>query len=192
VSKTLLITVKMTAITSLKNMSSLTVVLKLYHTICFKAPVNTVAQSVTFSKSEVDVAQYFDKAIDLLSTVIKDTYVDCDSTDHHINHIQGNLNVFQFKVNHEFQYVHKQFDQVNKHFKKVDECLDKVDKHLNKVDEHLNKVNECLNKVNRHLNKVNRHLKQIDEHLNKVKCHLEVMKNNMNKQFRHNLAFQRN
>jgi len=63
-----------------------------------------------FSKSEVDVTQYHDKAIGLLSTVINNTYVDCDSTDHCINYIQGNLIVFQFKVDLEFQYVHKQFD----------------------------------------------------------------------------------
>jgi len=60
-----------------------------------------------FSKSEVNVTQYHDEAIDLLSTVINDTYVNYDSTDHCINHIQGNLIVFQFKVDLEFQYVYK-------------------------------------------------------------------------------------
>lgn len=145
-----------------------------------------------FSKFKVNVTQYFNKAIGLLSTVIKDTYVNCDSTDHCINHIQSNLIVFQFKVDHEFQYVHKQFNQVNRHFKKVNEHLNKVDKCLDKVDKHLNKVNRHLNKVDRHLNKVDKCLKQIDKCFNKVKCHLKVMKNNMNKQFEHNLAFQRN
>ena len=101
-SKTLLITAKMTATVSLTDMSSLTAVLNLYCTFHFRAPNNIMTQSVTFLKSKIDVSWYFDKAIGLLSTAINKVYVDCDSTDHHIQQIQSDLIIFEFKIDLEF------------------------------------------------------------------------------------------
>ena len=176
-----LLQAKMAATASSTDVSSLTAVLNLYHTIRSRAPVNSVARPVTSPKSDVDVPRYFDEAIELLSTATNDAYVDRDSTDRRINNIRHDLVAFQSKVDRkvdrefdqEFQYIHKRFDQVNGRFEKVDRRLDKIDERLDKVD---------------------RRLDQIDGRLDKVECHLEAMatKDDMNKQFSHNLAFQRN
>ncbi len=171
VSKTLLITAKMIATVSSINVLSLIAVLNLYCTFHFRASDNTVTWSVTSFKFKINVSQYFNEAIDLLSTVINKIYVDCDNTNHCIQQIQSDLIIFEFKIDLEFQYVHKWF-------KKVNECLDNVDKHLNKV--------------NRHLKDLNEHLINMNCHLINMNCHLKIMKNNINKQFKYNLAFQRN
>lgn len=123
-----LLQARMAATASLTDVSSLTAVLSLYHTIRSRAPANSVARPVTSPKSDVDVPRYFDEAIDLLSTATNDAYVDRDSTDRRINNIRGDLVAFQSKVDQEFQYVHKRFDQVNGRFEKVDGRLDKVDR----------------------------------------------------------------
>lgn len=109
-----------------------------------------MSQPVISFKSEINVPQYFDKAINLLSQATNDVYI--------------NLNNFQFKVNYKFQYIYK----------------------------HFNKVDKYLNKIDKYLNKINKHLKQIDKHLNNIKCYLKIIKNNMSKQFKQNLTFQRN
>jgi len=161
----------MAATASSTDVSSFTAVLNLYRTIRSRAPDDAGARPVTSPKSEVDMPRYFDQAIGLLSTATNKAYVDRDSTDHRINQIQGHLVAFESKVDLEFQYVHKRFGKVDGRLDKVDGRLDKVDGRLDKVD---------------------RRLEQIVDASTKLECDLEAMKDNIDKQFEHNLAFQRN
>ena len=161
----------MAATASSTDVSSLTAVLNLYRTFRSRAPDDAVARPVTSPKSEVDVPRYFDEAIGLLSTATNKAYVDRDSTDHRIQQIQGDLVAFESKVDLEFQYVHKRFG---------------------KVDGRLDNVDGRLDKVNRHLKDLDGRLTNVDCHLTNVDCHLKTMKDNIDKQFEHNLAFQRN
>lgn len=136
-------TAKMATTASSTDVSSLTAVLNLYRTIRSRAPDDAGVRPVASPKSQADVPRYFDEAIGLLGRATNDAYVDHD-------HIQVDLDAFQFKVDREFQYVHKWFE-------KVDGRLD-----------------------------------QVDGRLTNMECHHKAMKDNIDKQFGQNLAFQRN